>query len=93
MTIFADAVLRIDMKEIIKQIEIMRIHLGYSKRRLSKEADISEEYYWRIITGKAPGCAAEIIERLAKSVGIEIVAHINFNRLEEISNSKGVRHK
>ena len=58
--------------QIIKDIEHMRQVNGLSKRELASRAEISEEYYWRIYTGKAPGVAFNVILSLSEAVGIEI---------------------
>lgn len=67
------------MKELVVSIEKMRRHKGLSKRNLAEMADISEEYYWKIITGKAPGCSYEIINNLCDAVGIMMLTYISLD--------------
>lgn len=65
------------MDEIIKHIEVMRLKLRLSKRKLSALADISEEYYWRIVTGVAPGCSYTILQALCIATGLQIKVFID----------------
>lgn len=80
------------MEQLIKDIEAMRIALNMSKRELAIKAEISEEYYWRIVTGKAPGVAFLIIEKLCNCLGIYIIHYIKpelfINENKKPDNSK-----
>jgi len=59
------------MEEIIEIIESQRREKKISKRELSGMVGISEEYYWRILRGKANGCSWVIINKLLRAVDIE----------------------
>jgi DNA-binding Xre family transcriptional regulator len=77
-----------NISNIIEKIEQHRLLLGYSKRKLASMADISEEYYWRIVTGKAPGVAFSVIESLCKAVYINICYNIDYKLLELLELKK-----
>jgi len=81
------------MDEIIKDIEKMRVIQGITKRSLSNLADISEEYYWRIVTGNAKGCSYEIIGKLCQVVGIQLFHTIKIDVLEAITEEKGKKKR
>ena len=73
------------MDKILTDIEYLRTKLGYSKRQLAALADISEEYYWRIVTGQAKGCSYTIIQSLCEVVGLQITTHLTVNTLDKFS--------
>lgn len=79
------------MEDIIKTIEKMRVIRGITKRSLSIRAEISEEYYWRIVTGHAPGCSYDIISKLCQCVGIQLNYAIKIDVLEAVIAEKSVK--
>ena len=82
------------MEELTQIMEKIRLNLGLSKRELAIKADISEEYYWRIVTGQAPGVAFNIVERLCKALNISISFSLQFTALDAIPKPvKRVRKK
>ena len=58
--------------QIVKDIEHMRQVKGLTRQELARSAEIDDSYYWRIVTGKAPGVAYNVILALSEAVGIEI---------------------
>lgn len=71
------------MESVTELIEKLRVFQGLTKRDLARKTGISEEYYWRIVTGKAPGCAYNIISSLCQSVGIVIIHSIDPNLIKK----------
>lgn len=71
------------MEQLVKDIEHMRLCLGLSKRDLAISAEISEEYYWKIVTGRAPGVAYTILTHLAAQVGIKVLHYIQPDTLQK----------
>lgn len=70
--------------ELMQLMEKMRLNLGLSKRELAIKADITEEYYWKIVTGKAPGVADAITKALCKALHIKVTYSIEFSALEAL---------
>lgn len=62
--------------EIINTIEQLRVKNGLSKRELANKAEITEEYYWRIVTGRATGVAYNVVLRLSEAVGLSFLVYI-----------------
>lgn len=60
------------MQEIIATLERLRVTQGLTKRAISAAADITPEYYWKIVEGKCSPAFA-IVERLADIVGLKLV--------------------
>ncbi len=65
------------MEDLITQIEANRLLLNLSKRDLCKAADITPEYYHKIITGQAKGCSHYILKSLCDVTGILLQFAIN----------------
>lgn len=65
------------MNELLQHIDNMRKFRGLTKRELCAAAGISEEYYWRILTGAAPGAAYTIINALCAAVGLTITITVD----------------
>lgn len=57
---------------MIHKIDKLRITYGVTQRAMAKAADITPEYYSKVIAGKAD-VSLRVLERLAKVVGCKIM--------------------
>jgi len=64
-------------QQIYAAIEKNRLKKGLQRQEVAASADISREYYTKVIEGKAPGVAHSIIQRLCEAVGIKILYYID----------------
>ena len=62
--------------DIIEAIEARRLATGQTKREIARKAEINEDYYNKIVTGKASGVAYSIVIRLAEAVGLSVLVYI-----------------
>lgn len=65
-----------ELKELFELIEARRLLLGYSKRELASKAEITDKYYWQIVTGQATGAAYNVVLRLSEAVGLSFLVYI-----------------
>ena len=62
--------------DILELIEARREALNLTKRQLAAKADITEDYYARIVANKSTGVAYYIVMRLAEAVGLSVLVYI-----------------
>lgn len=62
--------------DILELIEARRKAMNISKRQLAAKADITEDYYGRIIANNSTGVAYSIVMRLAEAVGLSVLVYI-----------------